>query len=220
MPFNVTNTFEAGSDADSADINQNFSDIEDELNAFPTNGSLKDGIISNNMIQAGSITTAKLAQVETSALSTSTTDLITSGPVKTYIDARVFSSFYGIYVAQADKGLNDSFSRHWLDTYSSGQTGRIGSGVYYINKDGTYLVGYFCTMHANAHGNVKAKLTDRGTVLHNSYSDGNSSLTQDVVIGGCATRYFTSGDWIDVQVAATNGRGGTCYQTYLYVSRL
>jgi hypothetical protein len=45
MTFKATNTFVAGTKAEAAGVNQNFGDVESELNAFPTDGSLKNGAV-------------------------------------------------------------------------------------------------------------------------------------------------------------------------------
>jgi hypothetical protein len=222
MAFNVTNTFTAGSDADSDDINQNFADIETELNAFPSSGAVKDGAITNAMIQTGVITTAKLSQTETT-LSTSTSILPVSNAVKEYVDARVFSSFYGVYKSTTTQGLGDSYAKYNMTTKVSGESDRITDGRYVVNATGTFIVAYYCRMHANAHGNVRAQLyfPEQGTPARAaSYSDGNSSLTQDVVIGNAVEIAMTSGDTVEVQVSATSGRGGSVYNSYLYVTKV
>lgn len=61
MTFAVTNTFTANTLAQASQVNANFTDIENELNAFPTDGAFKSGGITAAAIASSAVTTAKIA---------------------------------------------------------------------------------------------------------------------------------------------------------------
>ena len=94
MAFTVSNEFTAGNKMIADDIDQNFTDIEGELSAFPTNGTLKaDAVSLTTHIKDGIITTAKLHDdtVVTKAKGiinnpTSDSMLTTSYAVADYVD--------------------------------------------------------------------------------------------------------------------------------------
>lgn len=84
----------SGQTADPAHINQNFTDIETELNDFPTDGTLaNDAVSAAAQISDGIITTAKLASAafkdEDDMASNLATAAASQQSVKAYVDAQV-----------------------------------------------------------------------------------------------------------------------------------
>jgi hypothetical protein len=220
MAFDVTNTFVAGTDADASELNKNFIDIEAELNAFPTAGKIKNGSITNAMITDGSILTNKLNEVSTlTNLSTSTTILPTSGAIKSYIDSKEFTSFYSANYGNSALGLNNNWKTYNLQYNSSGSSGQISNGGYKAETSGNHNIGYYCYMHANPHGNVHAGLYIETDGWAESYSGGNSSLGQNVKLGGQVYKHLDKDQIVYPRVHATSGRGGNCTYFYLFVSR-
>jgi len=61
MAFAVTNTFTANTTAEAAKVNTNFSEIETELNDFPTDGALGTGVVDTTQLAADAVTNAKIA---------------------------------------------------------------------------------------------------------------------------------------------------------------
>jgi hypothetical protein len=106
MAFSVTNDFTAGTDAIASEVNQNFTDIEAELNAFPTDGTLKDGAVSTTAKLAnGIITTAKFAATafyDTDAMTeNSATACASQQSIKAYVDNNVPTTFFTYSNTQA-----------------------------------------------------------------------------------------------------------------------
>jgi hypothetical protein len=222
MAFDVTSTFQAGNAGKATDINKNFADIEAELNAFPTAGLLKDGSITNAMIQSGVIATSKLSQVSTSTSFAGASDSVlpTQLAVKSYVDSKEFTSYYNVLQRTADVGLGDSYSKISMTAKIIGGTSYLSNGGYKCPVTGYYQISYYATMKANPHGNVQAKLDVNGVTKCHSYSGGNSSLGQNVRLGGSATLTINKDQYVYCYASATNGRGGTCYDFTLYVTKV
>jgi hypothetical protein len=83
MAFNTSKTHVAGTAAEAADLNQNTAEIEAELNAFPTDGSLKAGAVQFSNIDSGVIETSS------EGLTSTDTALPTSKAVDEHIDTKI-----------------------------------------------------------------------------------------------------------------------------------
>jgi hypothetical protein len=222
MAFDVTKTFQAGDAGKATDINQNFADIEAELNAFPTAGSLKEGSITNSMIQEGVIKTSKLADVSTDSTfaNASNTVLPSQLAAKTYIDSREFTSYYNYLRRTTNQGLSNSYSKVSMETKVVGGTSYLVNGEWNCPAAGNYFISWMANIHANAYGNAYGKLKIAGSDACFAFSDGSSSNGQDVVIG-CSI--YKSGLVKDQRVVCyvkgSDNRGGTCYDFHLYCTK-
>ena len=94
MAFAVTNDFTNGTVTYGSEVQTNFSDIETELNAFPTAGALSDGAVSTAAKMADNIITwaklnSALALDEDDMASNSATAICSQQSIKAYVDAEV-----------------------------------------------------------------------------------------------------------------------------------
>jgi hypothetical protein len=165
MTFDVTNTFQAGTDAKAVDLNKNFSDIENELNAFPTGGALKNGSITNAMIVDSAITFPKLSGISTDGVGltpVNDTTLATSKAIKTYIDTYLTGiKVFGTATLTSDhSNLAGSFPAVTVRSGSSNWSSSIFTvpvtGTYYIHTAARFLmrrysrlrIGWYSSRHS------------------------------------------------------------------------
>jgi hypothetical protein len=96
MAFAVTNDFTGDTLAVASKVNTNFTDIETELNAFPTNGTLSDNAVTTGKIANDAVTFAKLGcEIDEDNMATDSNARIpTQQSVKAYVDNSVGSANY------------------------------------------------------------------------------------------------------------------------------
>jgi hypothetical protein len=153
MSFSVTydssNGISSGSTASAAHVNQNFSDIETELNAFPTDGALADGAVSTAAKLASNVvTTAKIldANVTTAKIANDAVDadkLAADSVVDGSIVKTGSFSLFGTWATTDSEGTA-------LAAYKSGDT----AVVYQAQTDGFVCVDAVGTASA---GNILGK---------------------------------------------------------------
>ena len=165
MAFSTTNDFTAGTNAVASEVNQNFTDIETELNAFPTDGTLSDGAVSTTAKLANSIiTTAKFASTafyDTDAMTQdSATACASQQSIKAYVDTSVAAvTPLAKAWANAD-GRTDNAA--CTINKSSGVTSitRTGTGLYTIAWSTNFDSANYCLVIAGAtkHGATVVQL--------------------------------------------------------------
>lgn len=187
MAFATTNDFTAGTNAVASEVNQNFTDIETELNAFPTNGTLSDGAVSTTAKLANSIiTSAKFAAAtlvtEAEGLDSSDNDTSfpTTAATKDYVDTAI---------AAIDAS---GFAKGWASVASDGTLGasfnvtssvKDDTGDYTITWDTNFSgADYAVSVTPNiAEGRSagSAHTLAAGTTLVRMY-DSNTGVSTDV----------------------------------------
>ena len=113
MTFAVTNTFTGDTSAVASEVNTNFTDLETELNAFPTDGALADGAVSTTAKLANNIITspkfhadALVTEAEGLDSSDNDTSFPTTAAVKDYVDTEVTGRAFGEYSRQDSDSAN------------------------------------------------------------------------------------------------------------------
>jgi hypothetical protein len=90
MSFRVPKNINQNDTGNISDININFASVETELSALTQDGNLNTSAwITNEHFANSTIKTAKLSEVLTTNLTTSTTALVTGAAIEAYIDTLV-----------------------------------------------------------------------------------------------------------------------------------
>jgi hypothetical protein len=208
MAFDVTNTFQAGTDAKASELNKNFSDIEDELNAFPTAGALKEGSVTESAIANSAITVAKLSNVitDTSLTGASNSNIPSTLAVKTYLDNKfdtleVFGSAQMTSTFSSTSGTDD-----WSDSIWTCPA----NGTYQIYTAARFLMKRYTTLRIGWHQTVGGIESYQYENYYNTaYTTSNVNYGWGLVKSG--TVALTAGDTIKLYARANGGSGGTCY---------
>lgn len=150
MAFSVTTDFTVDTTAVASQVNQNFTDVETELNDFPTDGTLKaDAVSAAAQVSDGILTTAKFAtnvvDTDGTLAANSDTRLASQKAIKTYVDARPVSydsGWFAISTATAytkahSLGATPTIVQVWFSESSDG-TGDvvpIGNASYNVDNN-------------------------------------------------------------------------------------
>lgn len=143
MAFGVTNTFTTDTTAVASEVNTNFSEIETELNTFPT-----DGALASNCV-----TFAKLGcEVDEDDMSSdSATHIPTQQSVKAYVDNRVGLTYRYLPI---DASSTQVYTKYLTGTLDSDSSTSVAHGltaanilhvsvIVYNSGDSTYRVAEY-----------------------------------------------------------------------------
>jgi hypothetical protein len=161
MTFRVPETFIAGTEAEAAKVNSNFSNIETELNAFPSDGKLKPGVIAFNNLESD------LVETSGEGLTLSDGRIATSKLIREYIDDQIEAQVYDkecygrAYRNSRQSNMGPSAEKLLINTLS--------------NSKNTTLSNYKVTPQVAGHYQLWGQVD-----FYNSYTGGGSHVVATI----------------------------------------
>jgi hypothetical protein len=190
VTFNVTHTFAAGTIGVASQLNQNFNDIEDELNSFPTDGAIKAASIPGTAIANDAIGTANLDFISTAEPADDDTIVPTAKAVKDYVDKAV----YGATVS-----MNENGGSAWTQRTLTTRGGIVPvNDQIIINQDGDYIIRGTCCARFNGSGGnqgalMRMRRVDRGSEGGDVTLNQVNANTSGRTTSSFTYRYYESG---------------------------